>query len=115
MTGAEPIGGSTSDTIQVKIDYDKWTKYDYVEDCTGCKGSTYLLGSVTQKIRVISVDNYMYFFSNTGGKSITFTQNMNLNFETPNYSVPAPKAIQYYGNPWSEYVQFETYGTQVVF
>ncbi|WP_372632164.1 DUF5022 domain-containing protein [Cohnella sp.] len=119
LVGYTPIGGATSDTIQVKIDYDKWTKYDYVQDCTGCQGATYLLGTVTQKVRIIKIDHYMYFYTNSGGKSTTFTTNPNQTYETAyttaNYSNPAPKAIQYYGSPWTEYVQFRVYNTEVAF
>lgn len=96
-TGQTPITGSYSDFVQVKLKYNTYTKYTYV-DIGG-----YMIGAVTRQIKLVSSDVFQYYFNYYGGSEVnTHKDYYSCYIKTPNYNNPAPIALQYVNVPWVE-------------
>lgn len=87
------------------LDNDIYMQYTYVKS-----GGNYLLGAVTEKAYIKYIDEYMYFFTSNGGSSDTSRQYYYRTYKTPNYDNPDEKALYWYGNPWTEYLNMTIYG-----
>ncbi len=110
LIGYSPIGGEYEDKIQINVRYDVNTKYTYVES-----GGQYLLGAVTQRVYVHFVDTYQYYVTNSGGRSTTERKYDYTTYQTPNDANPKDKALYWFGNPWTEYVNFTVHDKSISF
>lgn len=112
ITGTAPISGSYEDFIQVKLNYDVWTKYTYAD--LGY-GDGYRLGAVTQKIRLIDIEILQYYADCNGGREVAICNNLNKTAVTANFKNPAPAAIVNISMPYVEKLSAELYRHPIIF
>ena len=82
ITGTAPISGSYEDFIQVKLNYDVWTKYTYAD--LGYEDG-YRLGAVTQKVRLIDIEILQYYADCNGGREVAVCNILNKSAVTANF------------------------------
>ena len=112
IAGTSPVNGSYEDFIQVKLNYDVYTKYTYAD--LGY-GDGYRLGAVTQQVRLIDTDILQYYADYNGGKEVSTRNILNRTSATANYRNPAPMAIANIYTPWVEKISAEIDHHPIVF
>jgi hypothetical protein len=112
ITGTAPISGSYEDFIQVKLNYDVWTKYTYAD--LGF-GDGYRLGAVTQKVRLIDIEILQYYAGCNGGREVGVCNVLNKSAVTANFKNPAPAAIANTSMPYVEEISAKLYRHPIVF
>lgn len=112
ISGTSPISGSYEDFIQVKLNYDVWTKYTYAD--LGY-GDGYRLGAVTQKVRLIDIEILQYYAGCNGGREVAVCNILNKSAVTANFKNPAPAAIANINVPYVEKISARLYRHPIAF